>query len=121
MLAQDVVLTAIALLGVPLLFAAVTRLLKQMRKLFGSEVQSMANIVAGMQDTFHGIRVIRSFRLEDMMLKRMDGAINAVERLSNKMSTVQAGTMPLIDTLADGRLFMLEQRQVSFLHLSPRS
>ena len=99
MLAQDVVLTAIALLGVPLLFAAVTRLLKQMRKLFGSEVQSMANIVAGMQDTFHGIRVIRSFRLEDMMLKRMDGAINAVERLSNKMSAVQAGTMPLIDTL----------------------
>ncbi len=99
MLAQDVVLTAIALLGVPLLFAAVTRLLKQMRKLFGSEVQSMANIVAGMQDTFHGIRVIRSFRLEDMMLRRMDGAINAVERLSNKMSAVQAGTMPLIDTL----------------------
>jgi ATP-binding cassette subfamily B protein len=34
-----------------------------------------------------------------MMLKRMDGAINAVERLSNKMSAVQAGTMPLIDTL----------------------
>ncbi|MEI6572471.1 MAG: ABC transporter ATP-binding protein [Alphaproteobacteria bacterium] len=99
MLAQDVVLTAIALLGVPLLFVAVSRLLKQMRKLFSSEVQSMSNIVAGMQDTFHGIRVIRSFRLEDMMLKRMDGAINAVERLSNKMSAVQAGTMPLIDTL----------------------
>jgi len=99
MLAQDVVLTAIALLGVPLLFGAVSRLLKQMRKLFSSEVQSMSNIVAGMQDTFHGIRVIRSFRLEDMMLKRMDGAINAVERLSNKMSAVQAGTMPLIDTL----------------------
>jgi len=99
MLAQDVILTAIALLGVPILFGAVSRLLKQMRKLFGSEVQSMANIVAGMQDTFHGIRVIRSFRLEDMMLKRMDGAINAVERLSNKMSAVQAGTMPLIDTL----------------------
>lgn len=99
MLAQDVILTAIALLGVPILFGAVSRLLKQMRKLFGSEVQSMSNIVSGMQDTFHGIRVIRSFRLEDMMLKRMDGAINAVERLSNKMSAVQAGTMPLIDTL----------------------
>ncbi len=99
MLAQDVVLTAIALLGVPILFGAVSRLLKQMRKLFGSEVQSMSNIVSGMQDTFHGIRVIRSFRLENMMLKRMDGAINAVERLSNKMSAVQAGTMPLIDTL----------------------
>lgn len=99
MLAQDVVLTAIALLGVPILFVAVARLLKQMRKLFGSEVKSMANIVAGMQDTFHGIRVIRSFRLEGMMLKRMDDSINAVERLSNKMSAVQAGTMPLIDTL----------------------
>jgi ATP-binding cassette subfamily B protein len=99
MLAQDVVLTAIALIGVPVLFGAVARLLKQMRKLFGREVLSMAQIVAGMQDTFHGIRVIRSFRLEDMMLKRMDGAIQSVQRLSNKMSAIQAGTMPLIDTL----------------------
>jgi len=99
MLSQDVVLTAIALLGVPLLFAGVTRLLKQMRNLFGGEIQSVGNIVATMQDTFHGIRVIRSFRLEDMMLRRMDGAINTVERLSNKMSAVQAGTIPLIDTL----------------------
>ena len=99
MLAQDVLLTLIALVGVPFLFVAVTRLLKQMRKLFSSEVKSMASIVAGMQDTFHGIRVIRSFRLEGMMLKRMNDAIAAVERLSNKMAAVQAGTMPIIDTL----------------------
>lgn len=99
MLSQDVLLTFIALIGVPFLFIGVTRLLKQMRKLFGSEVKSMASIVSGMQDTFHGIRVIRSFRLETMMLKRMDEAIGAVERLSNKMSAVQAGTMPIIDTM----------------------
>lgn len=99
MISQDVILSAIALIGVPVLFTGVTRLLKQMRKLFGSEVKSTADIVAGMQETFHGIRVIKSFRLESMMLHRMDSAINAVEKLSNRMSALQAGTMPLIDTL----------------------
>ena len=99
MLSQDVILTFVALIGVPLVFAAVTRLLRQMRKLFASEVRSMASIVGAMQETIHGVRVIKAFRLEEAMRARMADAVSAVERLSNRMATVQAGTVPLIDTL----------------------
>jgi subfamily B ATP-binding cassette protein MsbA len=99
MLSQDALLTAIALIGVPLLFVAITRLLKQVRKLFTSEVHSIASIVSAMQETVHGIRVIKSFRLEDAMRERMNSAVSAVERLSNRMTTVQAGANPIIDTL----------------------
>lgn len=99
MLAQDPILTAIALVGVPILFTVITRLLKRVRKLFGSEVRSLSTIVATIQETIHGIKVIKAFRLEDTMRARMEQSVVAVERLSNKMVSVQAGANPLIDTL----------------------
>jgi ATP-binding cassette subfamily B protein len=64
--------------------------------LFGSEVRSVAATVATIQETIHGIRVIKAFRLEDAMHQRMAGS---VERLSNRMVGVQSITEPLIDTL----------------------
>ena len=99
MLSQDVVLTFIALFGVPFLFMGVTKLLDKSRNLMSGEIQSVGNMIAYMQDTVHGIRVIKSFRLEDFMLDRMDRAIDLTKRMSNKMSAVQAGTIPLIDTI----------------------
>ena len=99
MLTQDSVLTAIALIGVPLLVAVVTHLLARMRNLFGREVETLAEILSTMQETLHGIRVIRSFGLESMMKQRMSVAVERVRRLSNRMATVQAITLPLLDTL----------------------
>ncbi len=99
MITQDPLLTGIALIGMPLLFVVVGRLLKQVRKLFTSEVRSLASIIATMQETIHGIRIIKAFRLEDAMRTRMDESVSAVERLSNRMVKAQAATNPLIDAL----------------------
>jgi len=99
MLSQDVVLTGIALIGLPILFGVITQLLRRVRILFGSEVRSVAATVATIQETIHGIRVIKAFRLEDSMRQRMAASVGAVEKLSNRMVGVQAITVPLIDTL----------------------
>jgi len=99
MLSQDVVLTGIALIGLPVLFGVITQLLRRVRTLFGNEVRSVAATVATIQETIHGIRVIKAFRLEDTMRQRMAGSVAAVEKLSNRMVGVQAITVPLIDTL----------------------
>ena len=99
MLSQDVVLTGIALIGLPVLFGVITQLLRRVRTLFGNEVRSVAATVATIQETIHGIRVIKAFRLEDTMRQRMAGSVGAVEKLSNRMVGVQAITVPLIDTL----------------------
>ena len=72
MIVQDPLLTAIALIGVPLLFLAVSKLLKQVRKLFRREVDTVSRLVAIMQETAHGIRIVRAFRLEVRV--RADGA-----------------------------------------------
>jgi len=99
MLSQDVVLTGIALIGLPVLFGVITQLLRRVRTLFGNEVRSVAATVATIQETIHGIRVIKAFRLEDAMRQRMAGSVGTVEKLSNRMVGVQAITVPLIDTL----------------------
>ncbi len=99
MLTQDSVLTAIALIGVPLLVGVITRLLSRMRKLFGREVETVSEILATMQETLQGIRVVRSFGLEPMMTKRMAAAVDRVRKLSNRLASVQAVTLPLLDTL----------------------
>ena len=99
MLSQDVVLTGIALIGLPVLFGVITQLLRRVRALFGNEVRSVAATVATIQETIHGIRVIKAFRLEDAMRQRMAGSVGTVEKLSNRMAGVQAITVPLIDTL----------------------
>jgi subfamily B ATP-binding cassette protein MsbA len=99
MLSQDVVLTGIALIGLPILFGVITQLLRRVRILFGSEVRSVAATIATIQETIHGIRVIKAFRLEDAMRQRMAASVGAVEKLSNRMVGVQAITVPLIDTL----------------------
>ena len=99
MMSQDIVLTGIALIGLPILFAVITQLLRRVRVLFGSEVRSVAATVATIQEAIHGIRVIKAFRLEDAMRKRMAASVGSVERLSNRMVGVQAVTVPLIDTL----------------------
>jgi ATP-binding cassette, subfamily B, bacterial MsbA len=99
MISQDILLTAIALLGLPVLFGVVTQLLRRVRTLFGSEVRSVAATVGTLQETIHGIRVIKAFRLEEAMRERMKGAVGRVEALSNRMVGLQAITVPLIDTL----------------------
>ena len=99
MVSQDLVLTGIALIGLPVLFGVVSHLLKKIRKLFGSEVRSIAATVATLQETFHGIRVINAFKLEDAMRERMIHSVGAVEKLANRMVGVQAVTVPLIDSL----------------------
>jgi ATP-binding cassette subfamily B protein len=99
MLSQDVVLTGIALIGLPVLFGVITQLVRRVRTLFGNEVRSVAATVATIQETIHGIRVIKAFRLEDAMRQRMAGSVGTVEKLSNRMVGVQAITVPLIDTL----------------------
>ena len=99
MLSQDPLLTGIALIGVPLLFLAVSKMLKKVRKLFTREVDTVSRLVAIMQETVQGIRIVRAFRLEDFLRNAMHGAINDMEELANKMVRSQAGANPLIDTL----------------------
>ena len=99
MIAQQPIMFLICILGAPIGIMAQKKLVGRIRKVAQREVMSHGAIVKTMRETAQGIRVVKAFTLEQKMRDRMDQAIRAVERLTNKMVTVNAGVNPLVDTL----------------------
>jgi subfamily B ATP-binding cassette protein MsbA len=99
MVVQQPAMFAICALGAPIGIYAQRRLVKRIRKVVTSEVRSFGAIVKTMRETAQGIRVVKAFNLEPEMKSRMDASVEAVERVNNKMTSVNAGVNPLIDTL----------------------
>ncbi len=99
MVIQSPLLSLIVLVTGPLAVVAVTGLVKKIKQIARSEVLSNSQIIKSMQETAHGIRIVKALNLEPAMQKRMDGAIDQVRRRSNKMSEIQARTGPIMETL----------------------
>jgi len=100
MLVQNFTLSAIALTIGPLAFFAVRLILKRVRKLMEKELSSISEIIKVMQETATGIRVVKTFSLENVMKKRMEQAIHDVEQRANSISILEAATNPVMETLA---------------------
>ncbi|HKJ63462.1 MAG TPA: ABC transporter ATP-binding protein [Hyphomicrobiales bacterium] len=99
MVAQQPVMFLICALGAPIGIVVQKRLVGRIRKVAQREVMSLGAIVKTMREASQGIRVVKAFTLEANMRGRMDEAIRAVERVANKMVTINAGVNPLVDTL----------------------
>jgi ATP-binding cassette, subfamily B, bacterial MsbA len=99
MVVQQPAMFAICALGAPIGIFVQRRLIKQVRKVAGKEVMNFGNIVKTMRETAQGIRVVKAFNLEPAMQGRMNASVEAVERVNNKMTSVNAGVNPLVDTL----------------------
>ncbi len=84
----------------PLAIYGVNRILKRIRKITEMEFLSIGQIVQVMQETAIGVRVVKSFGLEDAMRKRMYKAVSDVEHRANSIATLEAGTSPIMETLA---------------------
>ncbi len=99
MIAQQPVMFAICALGAPVGILVQKKLVSRIRKVTKKEVLSFGNIVKTMRETAQGIRVVKAFTLEPAMQARMNESISAVERVNNKIVSVNAGVNPLVDTL----------------------
>ncbi len=100
MIFLDPLLAAIALIGGPLAFLGIRWLIKSAHSLAASEQLSLATIIAVMRETSQGIKVVKSFQLEGLLRGRMVQAVEAVERLGNRIAATQAIVNPLMETLA---------------------
>ncbi len=99
MVIQSPVLSLIVLVTGPIAVIGVTGLVKRIKQIAHAEVRSNSQIVRSMQETAHGIRIVKALNLEPEMKKRMDVAIDNVRRRSNKMAEIQARTGPIMETL----------------------
>lgn len=99
MMIQDLQLSLIALLIFPLAIYPVARLGKRLRKAVGSTQKEMGLMTALLNQTFQGIRVVKSYRMEDYEAKRVHGLVDGIYRLNMKASSTQALNSPLMETL----------------------
>ena len=76
---------------------ALSLLIKRIRKIANSQYRSFIEVISAMQEAIVGNKLIKSYNLENSMRQRFEGAINGVEKLSNKMAIVSARTSPIME------------------------
>lgn len=98
MVLQDPVLSGLALLiGPPAVFG-VMHLMRKVKEVAQSEVKSLSQLMTQIKETALGVRVVKTFRLEDHMRAGMAETVAAVERRQNRMAVLASLTVPLMET-----------------------
>ena len=100
MIIQDPMMALIALSIMPIGGYLLSRLIQRVRKSARRSYDGSARILETMQETVHGIRIVKSFNLETIMRKRMSDSVREVERSVNRMATGMAVSSPISDAVA---------------------
>nr|WP_246270756.1 ABC transporter ATP-binding protein [Hongsoonwoonella zoysiae] len=99
MIAQDPIMSLIALVIMPPVVILVAKLVRRVRKVAKSQFVSMTDILSLVKETAGGIRIVKAFGVEDVLTSRMDKAIGDVEIQANKIARLTARTSPITETL----------------------
>jgi ATP-binding cassette, subfamily B, bacterial MsbA len=100
MVSQNPTLAIFALAVGPVYFIGIKDLVRRVQKAATSEIQSQITVIQIIRESVQGIKIAKSFQMEDALRSRMDDSLAAVERLNNRTTRVQARVGPLIETLA---------------------
>ena len=99
MLRQDPLLAGLALFATPVAVIGVRRLGGRVKKVMLNEFRGFSKIMESLQEMVQGVRVVKAYALEPVMLERQVSAIASFRRAANKLSTVGARSSPLAETL----------------------
>jgi ATP-binding cassette subfamily B protein len=99
MVVQDPVSFLFALVVIPPVLLLLRKLIRRIRTVAFNQWAGGARILETLQETLQGIRIVKSFTIEDRMRSRFNDNVAAVEYESNKMARVGQRTGPLMETL----------------------
>lgn len=99
MIIQDPFLAFICLIVMPIAVTGSRSLIRRTRNIINREFVAAGNVIQTMQETIQGIRMVKSFNLEDLLRARMGEYIGGVEQAMNKMTRVGSRSTPLMETL----------------------
>jgi ATP-binding cassette subfamily B protein len=100
MFVQDPVMFLVTFVVVPPIVFGLRKLVRRIRNVAMSQWQGGAQTLETLQETIQGIRLVKSFTLEDQMRARFQANVAKVQSDSNKMARVSNRTGPLVETLA---------------------
>jgi ATP-binding cassette subfamily B protein len=96
---QDPLMAAATCTVLPIAALTLGRVIRKVRKFARRSFDGSTRIMATMQETVQGIRIVKAFGLEGAMRRRMEASIVEVEKAANRMATGVAMSSPLADTL----------------------
>jgi ATP-binding cassette subfamily B protein len=99
MVLKDPALTVVFFIICPPAIWGLRKLTRRIRTVAHSQWTSGARILETLQETLQGMRIVKSFTLEDTMRARFYSNVASVERESNKMARVGQRASPLMETL----------------------
>ncbi len=100
MVVQDPIMSLFVFVVVPPIVLVLGKLVRRIKTVAMSQWRGGAQTLETLQETVQGIRLVKSFTLEDQMRQRFHANVAAVQADSNKMARVSNRTGPLIETLA---------------------
>jgi ATP-binding cassette subfamily B protein len=99
MVIQDPVMSLFALVIAPPALFVLRKLIRRVRTIARSQFTGGTHLFETMQETIQGIRIVKTFTLEDEMHARMQKNVAEVENQANKMARVANRSSPLMETL----------------------
>ncbi|MGB8276700.1 MAG: ABC transporter ATP-binding protein [Methylovirgula sp.] len=97
MFVQDSRMSVIAVALMPIGAYGLSRLVKSVRMLARRSFDGSTQILEIMQEAVQGLRIVKSFNLENVMRQRMRTSVAHVEQAANRMSASMAIASPLAD------------------------
>ncbi len=99
MIVQDPLMSMVGLFIMPSAVFGVQKLINRARKIMQTSFTQSMVVMELTQETVAGIKVVKSLGLEGYFTRRMQGSLIEVERASNKLASVGARSVPLMETL----------------------
>lgn len=96
---QDATLAMIAFLAFPLAIYPVMRLGKRMRKVSRNTQQELGNFTTQLDETFQGIRVIKSYGREDYEITRSNTIVAQLLKFYFKATRTESAVSPIMEIL----------------------
>lgn len=99
MFSQDPIVTIIGLITLPIAVLFVRKMINRARSIVLREFGGIGEMLQTMQETAQGIRIVKSYGLEDRLRNRFQASVQSTELAANKMARVAARASPLMETL----------------------
>ncbi len=96
---QEPAIAFFCLVILPIVIFFVRGLIRRARQAVQRNFTGMGKLMEHLQETLQGIRVVKSYNMEDRMRTRMDETIRDLEESQNKRARIGSRTGPLMETL----------------------
>ena len=99
MVIQDPLMSFVSFVVAPPAIFILRKMIRRVYSIARNQFHGNTQVIETLQETLHGIRIVKAFTLEDIMRERFARNVAAVEHEANKMARVSSRASPLMETL----------------------